>query len=281
MIKNKVFDLLNHLFKNRKKYSDIESAKGQVISLGKKAGLGFAERIMLNNVLSFSSTEVSEAMVPRADIVAVDQNANFKECLSQFDSAAHSRLPVYNGTLDDVVGMVHVKDILSYWNNNENFSLDKIIRKVIISAPSTPISHLFQEMRKTKVHLSIVVDEHGGTDGLITIEDMVEEITGEIEDEHDVQINLLKSGFSDGSLIADARILIEDLEKYYNCKLLDDNMDVEIDTLGGLIFHLGGRVPTVGESINHFSGISFEIVEADIRRIKKVKIIGTPKSRKN
>ena len=233
---------------------------------------------MLNNVLSFSSTEVSEAMVPRADIVAVDQNANFKECLSQFDSAAHSRLPVYNGTLDDVVGMVHVKDILSYWNNNENFSLDKIIRKVIISAPSTPISHLFQEMRETKVHLSIVVDEHGGTDGLITIEDMVEEITGEIEDEHDIQINLLKSGFSDGSLIADARILIEDLEKYYNCKLLDDNMDVEIDTLGGLIFHLGGRVPTVGESINHFSGISFEIVEADIRRIKKVKIIGTPKS---
>ena len=278
MIINKVFDLLNHLFKKRKKYSDIESAKGQVISLGKKAGLGFAERIMLNNVLSFSSTEVSEAMVPRADIVAVDQNANFKECLSQFDSAAHSRLPVYNGTLDDVVGMVHVKDILSYWNNNENFSLDKIIRKVIISAPSTPISHLFQEMRETKVHLSIVVDEHGGTDGLITIEDMVEEITGEIEDEHDIQINLLKSGFSDGSLIADARILIEDLEKYYNCKLLDDNMDVEIDTLGGLIFHLGGRVPTVGESINHFSGISFEIVEADIRRIKKVKIIGTPKS---
>ena len=278
MIKNKVFDLLTHLFKKRKKYSDIESAKGQVISLGKKAGLGFAERIMLNNVLSFSSTEVSEAMVPRADIVAVDQNANFKECLSQFDSAAHSRLPVYNGTLDDVVGMVHVKDILSYWNNDENFSLDKIIRKVIISAPSTPISHLFQEMRKTKVHLSIVVDEHGGTDGLITIEDMVEEITGEIEDEHDIQINLLKSGFSDGSLIADARILIEDLEKYYNCKLLDDNMDVEIDTLGGLIFHLGGRVPTVGESINHFSGISFEIVEADIRRIKKVKIIGTPKS---
>ena len=278
MIINKVFDLLNHLFKKRKKYSDIESAKGQVISLGKKAGLGFAERIMLNNVLSFSSTEVSEAMVPRADIVAVDQNANFKECLSQFDSAAHSRLPVYNGTLDDVVGMVHVKDILSYWDNNENFSLDKIIRKVIISAPSTPISHLFQEMRETKVHLSIVVDEHGGPDGLITIEDMVEEITGEIEDEHDIQINLLKSGFSDGSLIADARILIEDLEKYYNCKLLDDNMDVEIDTLGGLIFHLGGRVPTVGESINHFSGISFEIVEADIRRIKKVKIIGTPKS---
>ncbi len=281
MIKYKVFDLLTHLFKKRKKYSDIESAKGQVISLGKKAGLGFAERIMLNNVLSFSSTEVSEAMVPRADIVAVDQNANFKECLSQFDSAAHSRLLVYNGTLDDVVGMVHVKDILSYWNNDENFSLDKIIRKVIISAPSTPISHLFQEMRETKVHLSIVVDEHGGTDGLITIEDMVEEITGEIEDEHDIQINLLKSGFSDGSLIADARILIEDLEKYYNCKLLDDNMDVEIDTLGGLIFHLGGRVPTVGESINHFSGISFEIVEADIRRIKKVKIIGIPKSKKN
>jgi len=281
MLKNKIINFINLLSRNRKKDSDIESAKGEVISLGKRAGLGFAERIMLNNVLSFSSTEVSEAMVPRANIVAVSKDSNFKECLSTFNVAAHSRLPVYNGTLDDVIGMVHVKDILSFWANEENFSLDKILRKVIISAPSTLISELFQEMRSTKVHLSIVVDEHGGTDGLITIEDMLEEITGEIEDEHDVEMDLIKKGFSDGSLVADARVMIEELEKYYNCKLLEDTLDVEIDTLGGLIFHIEGRIPVTGEIIKHFSGLTFKIVDADLRRIKKVKIMGSPKIVKN
>ena len=277
MLKNMIGSLINFLFNKKKRSSDIESAKGEVISLGKRAGLGFAERVMLNNVLGFSSTEVSEAMVPRANIVAVSQNSDFKDCLSSFSKAAHSRLPVYNGNLDNIVGMVHVKDILSFWFDVDKFSLDKIIRKVIISAPSTPISELFQEMRRTKVHLSIVVDEHGGTDGLITIEDMVEEITGEIEDEHDVESDPLKDKYEDGSLIVDARVLIEELEKYYNCKLLDKSLDIEIDTLGGLIFHEIGRVPREGELIKHFSGLMFNIVEADMRRIKKVNIIGSPR----
>ena len=277
MLKNMIGSLINFLFNKKKRSSDIESAKGEVISLGKRAGLGFAERVMLNNVLGFSSTEVSEAMVPRANIVAVSQNSDFKDCLSSFSQAAHSRLPVYNGNLDNIVGMVHVKDILSFWFDVDKFSLDKIIRKVIISAPSTPISELFQEMRRTKVHLSIVVDEHGGTDGLITIEDMVEEITGEIEDEHDVESDPLKDKYKDGSLIVDARVLIEELEKYYNCKLLDKSLDIEIDTLGGLIFHEIGRVPREGELIKHFSGLMFNIVEADMRRIKKVKIMGSPR----
>jgi len=277
MLKNMIGSLINYLFNKKRRSSDIESAKGEVISLGKRAGLGFDESVMLNNVLGFSSTEVSEAMVPRADIVAVSKNSDFKECLSSFSKAAHSRLPVYNGSLDDIVGMVHVKDILSFWFDVDKFSLDKIIRKVIIAAPSTPISELFQEMRRTKVHLSIVVDEHGGTDGLITIEDMVEEITGEIEDEHDVASDLIKDKYDDGSLIVDARVMIEELEKYYNCKLLDKSLDIEIDTLGGLIFHEVGRVPREGELIKHFSGLKFNIVEADMRRIKKVKIMGSPR----
>lgn len=277
MTKNKFIKFIKSILKKNRKNSDIENAKGEVISLGKRAGLGFAERVMLNNVLGFSSTEVSEAMVPRANIVAVSVDANFTECLSSFNKAAHSRLPVYNRTLDEIVGMVHVKDILSFWSNTDDFSLDKIIRKVVISAPSTPISELFQEMRRTKIHLSIVVDEHGGTDGLITIEDMVEEITGEIEDEHDVETKLIKGKFADGSLEVDARVMIEEIEKYYNCSLLEDSIDIEIDTLGGLIFHIAGRVPKAGESIRHSSGLIFEITEADLRRIKRIKIIGSPK----
>ena len=233
MITNK-FSIFNKFFlkKNEKKI-DLESTRGEVRSLGKKAGLSYSERVMLDNVIGFSSIEVEEAMVPRADIVAVSETITLEECVNVFRKAAHSRLPVYKGTLDEIIGMVHVKDILAYWHAEETFQLKNIIRKVIISTPSTPISILFQEMRSSKVHLSIVVDEHGGTDGLITIEDLLEEITGEIEDEHDTNYNLILSNNVDNSIIVDARIPLNELEAHYNCALIDPSIDV--DTLGGLI----------------------------------------------
>ena len=192
------FGGINRFFirKNDEK-SDLESTRGQVRSLVKKAGLSYTDRIMLDNVINFSSTEVSEAMVPRANIVSVSIESSLKDCIEVFKKAAHSRLPVYKNTLDEIIGMVHVKDILAYWEHEDSFELNKIIRKVIISTPSTSISELFQEMRSTKIHLSIVVDEHGGTDGLITIEDLVEEITGEIEDEHDISCLLYTSDAAD------------------------------------------------------------------------------------
>ena len=269
------FGGINRLFvrKNDEK-SDLESTRGQVRSLVKKAGLSYTDRIMLDNVISFSSTEVSEAMVPRANIVSVSIESSLKDCIEIFKQAAHSRLPVYKDTLDEIIGMVHVKDILAYWDHEDVFELNKIIRKVIISTPATSISDLFQEMRSTKIHLSIVVDEHGGTDGLITIEDLVEEITGEIEDEHDVSYNLILDGNPDGSVIVDARIAVLELEKHYKCRLLSSSL--EVDTLGGLIFNLEKSVPEVGKIIKHDSGLSFEIIEADLRRIKKIKIIGSP-----
>jgi len=270
------FGGLNRFFikKNNEK-SDLESTRGQVRSLVKKAGLSYYDRIMLDNVMSFSSTEVSEAMVPRANIVSVSIDSSLNDCINVFKKAAHSRLPVYKGTLDDIAGMVHVKDILAYWTHGEKFELSDIIRKIIISTPSTSISDLFQEMRSTKIHLSIVVDEHGGTDGLITIEDLVEEITGEIEDEHDVSYNLIIDGKEEGHVVVDARIPIMELEKHYGCKLLNSSMDV--DTLGGLVFNIEKSVPEVGRVIKHNSGLSFEVIEADLRRIKKIKIIGYPK----
>ncbi len=275
MIANK-FSVFNKLFirKNNKKI-DLESTRGEVRSLGKKAGLSYSERVMLDNVIGFSSIEVAEAMVPRADIVAIPETITLKKCISVFRRAAHSRLPVYKGTLDEIIGMVHVKDILAYWHAEKTFIIQNVIRKVIISTPSTPISDLFQEMRNTKVHLSIVVDEHGGTDGLITIEDLLEEITGEIEDEHDTNYNLIVPDKVDNSIIVDARIPIAELEKYYNCTLIDPSIDV--DTLGGLIFYFEKSVPEVGKLIKHANGLIFKIMESDMRRIKKIKVTGSPK----
>jgi magnesium and cobalt transporter len=268
---------LNKLFLRKKnnKELDLESTRGEVRSLGKKAGLSYYDRVMLDNVIGFSSIEVEEAMVPRADIVAIPENSTLKECIDLFRKAAHSRLPVYKGTLDEVIGMVHVKDILTFWDNDKDFILGNIIRKVIISAPSTLISDLFQEMRRTKVHLSIVVDEHGGTDGLITIEDLLEEITGEIEDEHDKNFSRILNDNLDDSIIVDARIPISELENYYNCKLINSSIDV--DTLGGLIFFYEKSIPEVGKFIKHSNGLIFEIIESDMRRIKKIKITGMPK----
>ena len=275
MIANK-FSVFNKLFirKNNKKI-DLESTRGEVRSLGKKAGLSYSERVMLDNVIGFSSIEVAEAMVPRADIVAIPETITLKKCISVFRRATHSRLPVYKGTLDEIIGMVHVKDILAYWHAEKTFIIQNVIRKVIISTPSTPISDLFQEMRNTKVHLSIVVDEHGGTDGLITIEDLLEEITGEIEDEHDTNYNLIVPDKVDNSIIVDARIPIAELEKYYNCTLIDPSIDV--DTLGGLIFYFEKSVPEVGKLIKHANGLIFKIMESDMRRIKKIKVTGSPK----
>ena len=275
MIANK-FSVFNKLFirKNNKKI-DLESTRGEVRSLGKKAGLSYTERVMLDNVIGFSSIEVAEAMVPRVDIVAIPETITLKKCISVFRRAAHSRLPVYKGTLDEIIGMVHVKDILAYWHAEKTFIIQNVIRKVIISTPSTPISDLFQEMRNTKVHLSIVVDEHGGTDGLITIEDLLEEITGEIEDEHDTNYNLIVPDKVDNSIIVDARIPIAELEKYYNCTLIDPSIDV--DTLGGLIFYFEKSVPEVGKLIKHANGLIFKIMESDMRRIKKIKVTGSPK----
>ena len=275
MITNK-FSIFNKFFlkKNEKKI-DLESTRGEVRSLGKKAGLSYSERVMLDNVIGFSSIEVEEAMVPRADIVAVSETITLEDCINVFRKAAHSRLPVYKGTLDEIIGMVHVKDILAYWHAEETFQLKNIIRKGIISTPSTPISILFQEMRSSKVHLSIVVDEHGGTDGLITIEDLLEEITGEIEDEHDTNYNLILSNNVDNSIIVDARIPLNELEAHYNCALIDPSIDV--DTLGGLIFYFQKSIPEVGKEIRQSNGLVFKIIDADMRRIKKIRVSGFPK----
>lgn len=230
------------------------------------------ERDMLLNLLKFGELRVEDVMVPRADIVGVPETAALAEVIAVMSEAGHSRLPVYRETLDDVIGMVHVRDLLAFWNEGPAFSLSEVVRALPFVPPSMPIQKLLRQMRGLKVHMALVVDEHGGIDGLVTIEDLVEEIVGEIEDEHDIAAAPMLRDLGDGGLEADARVLVEDLEARLDVDLLPAERDEEIDTLGGLVFELAGRVPETGEVIRHEAGLDFEIVDADPRRVRVVRV---------
>jgi hemolysin (HlyC) family protein len=238
------------------------------------------ERSMLFNILSFGGLRVEDVMVPRADIVAVEEGESLEELLKVLAEASHSRMPVYRETLDDPIGMYHIKDLLPVvLQLIEDGRLEvtpqvlaKQRREVLFAPPSMAARDLFLKMQTTRIHMALVIDEYGGTDGLVTIEDLVEEIVGEIEDEHDAEEGPLLSKVSDGLYLADARAEIDDITNVFGRGLLGEELDEDIGTLGGLIFDLIGRVPHRGELISHPIGIEFEILDADPRRIKKVQI---------
>ena len=234
------------------------------------------ELVLMRNVLNLHGRSVSDVMVPRADIVAVDVKTPLSELVEIMSEEAHSRIPVYRGTLDDVAGMVHIKDVLACWSAAAASPLSEIVRRVLVVAPSMPILELLLQMRVSRVHLALVVDEFGGVDGLVTIEDLVEEIVGEIEDEHDEDVTPVMTRRPDGSLDADARVPVEDFEDWVGPVLKPEERDEDIDTLGGLVAFLAGRVPGKGEVISHESGIEFEIVDADPRRIRRMRVCNLP-----
>jgi len=211
-------------------------------------------------------------MIPRADIVGVEDTADIDQLVQVFTDGLHSRLPVYRGTLDNVIGMVHIKDLLAYWGAGEGFDLLKIVREVEFVPPSMPVLDLLLKMRTLRVHMAMVIDEFGGTDGLATIEDLVEAIVGEIEDEHDVDEQPPFVEVSEGVFDADARAPIGDVEARMRCDFLPADRDEDIDTIGGVVTSLAGRVPQRGEIITHPSGIEFEITEADARRVKRLRV---------
>jgi CBS domain containing-hemolysin-like protein len=192
------------------------------------------------------------------------------EVIELMTKMGHSRLPVYRETLDDAIGMVHIKDVLAWRGEDAAFRLAKIMRRVLFVAPSMEVLELLLEMRAKRSHMALVVDEFGGVDGLLTIEDVVEEIVGEIEDEHDrdLEPNLVLR--ADGTIDVDARAPVEVLEEKFGHKLSDEERE-EIDTLGGLVVSLAGRVPIRGELIAHPSGVEFEVLEADPRRIRRLR----------
>jgi hemolysin (HlyC) family protein len=236
-----------------------------------EAPLGEDERTLLANILSIRDLSVDDIMVPRADIVAVDSESTLAEVIDVMTKSGHSRLPVYRETLDDAIGMVHIKDVLAWRGGDSQFQLSKLLRRVLFVAPSMQVLQLLLEMRASRSHMALVIDEFGGVDGLITIEDLVEEIVGEIADEHDKDDEPAVHRLADGSLDADARVPVEALEGHVGAMLSEEERD-EIDTLGGLVVSLAGRVPIRGELIRHPSGLEFEVLEADPRRIRRVRV---------
>jgi len=250
------------------------------------------ERLMFQNIIKFGALRVEDVMVPRADIVGVEVNTAVDDLIGIFHDASHSRLPVYRDTLDDPIGMVHIKDRIGCIAGRERgeeeppaadgtqpangtgdkASLAKLKREVLYVPPSMPIIDLLIRMQTTRIHMALVVDEYGGTDGLVTIEDLVEQIVGEIEDEHDTEASPTLVPRARGGIDADARVPIEDLEELIDRNLSLDDKEEDIDTLGGLVFSLAGRVPQRGELIAHPQAVDFEVVDADPRRIKKLRI---------
>lgn len=244
---------------------------------GDASPMGSHERLLLTNVLKLRRLTAYDVMVPRADIIAVDVKSTVKELLALIDKEGHSRLPIYRDTLDDIVGMVHLKDILPYVSEPERFTLEQVRRDVLIVAPSMLALDLLLEMRRQRRHMALVVDEYGGIDGLVTIEDLVEEIVGEIEDEHDLNVAPLLWRRPDGSVIADARVPVEELEAKVGPILTEEEREADIDTLGGLVTTLAGRLPARGELFLHpASGISIEVVDADPRRLHRLRLRNLP-----
>ncbi len=229
------------------------------------------ERTLLANILRLKDLTAIDVMVPRVDIVAIEVDAPLPEVLHLLADRGHSRLPVYRETLDDVVGMVHIKDVLAWVANGHQGRMHDILRDVLFVAPSMPVLDLLLEMRERRQHMALVVDEFGGIDGLITIEDLVEEIVGEIADEHDGEEEPQIEPRSDGSWLADARLPIEEFESRVGA-VVDEEEREDIDTLGGLVYSIAGRIPARGEVLRHPAGLEFEVVDADPRRIRRLRI---------
>lgn len=255
-------------------------------------GLAAQER-MMSAAERFHLLRVDDVMVPRADIVSIDNSATLTELSSAFKEAGHSRLPVYKETLDDPVGMVHIKDLLPYLmfdakgRTAKTYPQRKVLpyirRPVLFVPPSMLAQDLLRRMQARRMHMAIVVDEYGGTDGLVTIEDLIEPIVGDIDDEHDeLESEVQKITVPSGQSVweADARISIETFEDTLGREFATPDQEEDVDTLGGLIFTMAGRVPERGEIIKHADGIEFEIIDADSRRLKRLRITDARKSKK-
>ncbi len=220
------------------------------------------------------SRRIDEIAVPKADIVAIPEDAILKEVVEAFSTSTLTRLPVYRDTLDEPIGLIHLKDLALRhgFGKGKSFNMAKILRPLIYAPPSMPLSVLLQKMQSEHIHMALVIDEYGGVDGLVTIEDLLEQIVGEIIDEHDEEEADLWVEESPGVYLAHARAALKDIEEVAGVDLLPDDLDEEIETLGGIVVMLAGRVPVQGEVICDEQGNEFEVIEADPRKIKRLRV---------
>ena len=229
------------------------------------------ERSLISNILALRGLRAVDVMIPRADIVAIDKSISTLELFGLLAEKQYSRFPVYKDTLDDVIGTLHIKDVLGALSRNEPIDIESLARDAPIVSPAMHVLDLILEMKQTRRHMALVVDEFGGIDGLVTVGDIIGAIVGEIEDEHksDDQPQMIVN--NDGTIIADGRVDIADFEEQFGT-VLEESERQDIDTLGGLVFAIAGRVPSRGEVVSHDSGLVFEILDADPRRVHRVRI---------
>jgi CBS domain containing-hemolysin-like protein len=233
------------------------------------------ERRLIENIEDLVDLTAEDVMVPRADIVAIDVTAVTDEFLKLIKATPHSRIPVYQNSLDDILGFVHIKDVLQTLAQGAPIQLRDLMREVMIVSPALPALDLLVEMRKSHRNLAMIVDEYGGIDGLATMSDLVAAIVGEISDEHRQQKNPRIVEKSDGTILVDARYPISEFEKQYG-EIFSENERDEADTLGGLTMFLAGHLPKRGELLTHESGVQIEVIDADARQLKRLRLRNIP-----
>lgn len=234
-----------------------------------------AASVALPGLGNLRRMRVEDVSVPAAEIIAVPADISREELVARFKESGMSRLPVYQGTLDHPLGLIHLKDFALTQGFNGavgRFAVKKLLRPLLYAPPSMPLGVLLQKMQTERIHMALVIDEYGGVDGLVTIEDLIEQVVGEIEDEHDTADAALWSEEKPGCYVAAAKTPLDEFEAAIGIKLVGEADEEEIDTLGGLVFMLIGRVPARGEVIRHASGAEFEVIDADPRRIKRLRV---------
>ena len=276
MIKSKkdgvIKKLAKFLFYSSEQGNLRESIQDAIEESSNDAGsnLTSKEKTILENILTINKLKAYDIMVPRADIICASHNASFDDLIKIINAESHSRIPIYRKDLDDVLGMIHIKDLIKLTSKEmqNNFDLKNLLKEVLFIPPSMPVLNILLKMQSTKLHMALVIDEHGGTDGLVTIEDLVEEIVGEIQDEHDNEEIIEFKKINDTTFIADAKMELSEFQKKTGIIF----NSVTIDTLGGYVFSMINRVPQKGEIIKSDPAYTFEVLDADPRKIKILKI---------
>lgn len=261
-----LFEMMARLVGGRRRVTEEEIQ--ELIEAGEEEGVvGGEEREMIRAIFALDSTVVREIMVPRTDMACINAEASVRETLDAIIACGHSRIPVFEGTVDNIIGLLYAKDLLKCWGQDENrISIRNLLRPPYFIPETKNLEELLQEFKKKRIHLAIVIDEYGGTSGLVTIEDLLEQIVGDIQDEYDMEEELFCRN-SDGTLTAEGRLPIEELEEQFGITIERD----KFDTVGGLVFHLAGSIPAVGDIIEG-DGLRITVLEADQRRLKRVLI---------
>lgn len=261
-----LFDAMARLLGGRRRVTEEEIQ--DLIEAGEEEGIvNEEESDMIRAIFALDSTVVREIMVPRTEMACISADSTIRETLDAIIAYGHSRLPVYEGTVDNIIGLLYAKDLLKYWGRDDHeISIRDLLRPPYFIPETKDLEELLQEIKKRRVHLAIVIDEYGGTSGLVTIEDLLEQIVGDIQDEYDMEEELFSRN-ADNTVTADSRLPIEDLEELFDLTIARD----KFDTVGGLVFQLAGAIPAAGD-VFEGDGLRFTVLEADQRRLKRVLI---------